>query len=62
MQAFALPLFTRTALQGPDCTLARLISTGAAFTWFSVKSPATRAGGSETIRARSLLLDFLMPP
>src|SRR3990170_6303405 len=61
IHAFALPLFTITPLAFPFLIYFWLNITGAAFTRFSVNTPAAQASTSEKIRARSFLPVFLMP-
>jgi len=53
VQALALPEFTTTTCAVPFFTRSTQIFTGAAQTWFVVNIPATVAGVSETMSARS---------
>jgi len=47
VQALALPEFIRTALARPERTRACERTTGAAFTWLRVNTPAARQDVSE---------------
>src|SRR5207302_11088457 len=53
VQAFALPLFNRTACPCPDRTRSISRMTGAALTLLVVNTPAAAAGTRDTTRARS---------
>jgi hypothetical protein len=61
VQALAFPEFTTTALAFPSFTRSTQIFTGAAQTWLVVNMPATAAGSSDTINARSRLLPLFDP-
>ena len=53
VKALALPLFTRMAWALPDFICRRPRMTGAAGSWFLVKTPAMGPGTSDAIKARS---------
>src|SRR5207302_5568206 len=53
VQAFALPLFSRTACPCPERTRSISRRTGAALTLLVVNTPAAAAGTRDTTRARS---------
>ena len=59
--ALAFPLLRTTARTRPDRRRSRDSTTGAACTWFVVKTPAAGTGRSATTRARSGAPDSLMP-
>src|SRR5882724_3280780 len=61
VQALALPELTTMARAVDLFARGRLTLTGAAQTWLVVNSPATAAGVSETMSARSRLLPLLEP-
>src|SRR5438128_3866484 len=61
MQAFAFPELTTIARANFLAARRPLIFTGAAQTWLVVNIPATAAGRSETIRARSRFCPFSDP-
>jgi len=61
VHALAFPEFTTIARASSLRTCCRLIFTGAAQTWFVVNTPATTAGISETIKARSRFCPFSEP-
>src|SRR6266404_6663786 len=61
VQALAFPEFTTIARASSLRACCRLIFTGAAQTWFVVNIPATAAGVSETIKARSRFCPFSEP-
>ncbi len=59
MQALALPELTTTAWARPLLTRSTQTLTGAAQTWLVVNMPATVAGTSDTMSARSRFLPLL---
>src|SRR5580693_4820140 len=59
--ALAFPEFTTIARANFLAARCRLIFTGAAQTWLVVNIPATAAGTSETINAKSFLRPFSEP-
>ena len=59
VQALALPELTTTAWARPLLTRSTHTFTGAAQAWLVVNMPATVAGTSETMSARSRLLAFV---
>src|SRR5439155_3425298 len=61
VHAFALPEFATIARATPPRTRSMHSRTGAAHTWFVVNMPATAAGPSQTISARSRLAPFSEP-
>src|SRR6266545_5689694 len=61
VQALALPELMTMAWAVPFFTRWRQSFTGGAQTWLVVNMPATLAGTSETIRARSRFLPFSEP-
>src|SRR2546430_11596565 len=61
VQALALPELTTMACAMPFLTRSMQTFTGAAQTWLVVNMPATVAGTSETMSARSRFLPFAEP-
>ena len=61
MQALALPELTTTAWARPFFTRSTQTLTGAAQAWLVVNMPATVAGASETMSARSRFLPLSEP-
>src|SRR5438105_15254127 len=61
VHALAFPEFTTIARASSLRACCRLIFTGAAQTWLVVNTPATAAGVSETIKARSRFCPFSEP-
>jgi hypothetical protein len=61
VQALALPELATTTCAVPRATRGRQSFTGAAHTWLVVNMPATVAGTSEAIRARSRFLPLSEP-
>lgn len=61
VQAFAFPLLTTTPRENPEASRSRHQSTGAAWTWLVVNTPATAAGSSETHSAMSFTPPLLIP-
>ena len=62
VQALAWPALTRMALARPFLIFSLHHSTGAAATRFRVKTPATTAGSSATMRPRSSRVLYRRPP
>src|ERR1700736_390813 len=61
VQALAFPEFTTIARADCFAARCRVIFTGAAQTWLVVNTPATDAGTSDTIKARSRFRPFSEP-